>query len=157
MDSWTRLKTKIAKLILQGISIAGMFFGFSLVYFGIAIVPSVPRDDRVFLCLSLILVGMLLMLAIYLLYTFYLMFRGRAFRAIELLAAGLAVLVFGPVVNSVYHFAVTRVSGIQARTVVGLASYFAALSLSVLVYLLCSRLLKELVEVAYHPEEVSRE
>ncbi len=150
-----RLKRKIAKLALQGISILGMLFGFSLVCFGIGIVFPVPRDDLALLCASLGFLGILLVLGLPFIYTSYLMLRARAFGAIELIAAGLGILVFGSVVNPVYHFAAKSVNGIQARTLVGLASCFAALLLSVLVYLICNRLLKRLVKVAYHPEEVS--
>ena len=150
-----QLKKKIARLVLQGISILGMLFGFSLVYFPIEIVFSVPRDDLAPLCASLALLGTVLLVGLLLIYTSYLMFRRRSFGAIELIAIGLSISVFGSVVNPIYHFLATSVSGIGARTIVGLASYFAALSLSVLVYLICTRLLKRLVKVAYHPEEVS--
>lgn len=150
-----QLKKKIAKLALQGISILGMLFGFSLVYFSIAIVFYVPRGDLAHLCASLGLLAILLVLGLPFIYTSYLMFRGKAFGAIELIATVLAIFVFGSVVDPVYLFAAKSVSGIHARTVVGLASCLATLSLSVLVYLICTRLLKRLVKVAYHPEKVS--
>ncbi|HUV63258.1 MAG TPA: hypothetical protein VMW24_05125 [Sedimentisphaerales bacterium] len=153
-----KLKKITAILVLRGVSILGILIGLSLVYFTVVVLlPTllednfVPEDNLALRCGEFILAGVVLVMSAYLVYTSCLMFRGRAFRAIELIAGGLAIYVFVSVVDPLTHFAAKWVSGVQARTVVGLASFFASLLLSVLVYLICTRPLKRLVKVAYSP------
>jgi len=153
-----QLKKIIALSVLKGISILGLLFGFSCVLglFMMVYYISSEDTDLAFLCIELITSVTLLAIGAWLTYDCYRMLRGRSFAAIHSIPAVLAFFTFGSVVEPIDRFASQWVNGIQAKTLVGLASFFAALFLSVLVYLICVKLLKRLVEVAYGSEKNSR-
>ena len=111
----------------------------------------IERDDLAILCILLITSGALLVLGPYLMYDSYLMFRGRAFGAIKSISAFLAIFSCGSVVG----FAATSVSGELPACIGDIVVAFAPLLVLVLVYSICVKLLKRLLQVAYSPEEIS--
>jgi len=149
-----QLKKNIARLVLQGISILGLLLGISLFCFAIVFIFSIQRDNLVILCLWLIISGGALVLGIYMMYTSYLMFRWRAFGAMEWISVLLAISSFGWVHQLVEFLATTSGSGRMPRFVEDIA-YVADLPLPVLVYLICIKLLKKLLEVADSPKKIS--
>jgi len=145
-------KKNIARLVLQGISILGIFFGFIWLGCPIAFISGIQRvnhaiDDAFYYAL-LILSGALSILGAYLIYTSYLMLRGREFGAIKLISAFLAMISFGMVQPLV------SASGKIASFIKDIAG-LASLLFPVLVYLICVKLLKRLLKVAYGTKEIS--
>jgi len=149
-------KKNIARLVLQGISILGILFGLSLFCCATPIISWIQEERRnlAIQCGLLIFPGALLILSIYLIYTSYLMLRGRAFGAIYSISVFLA-LFFSFLFDSLIEvFTTTSDSGkttISIEDIMG----FVSLLLFLLVYLICVVLLKKLLKVAYSPQEIS--
>jgi hypothetical protein len=140
-------KKNIARLILQGISILGIFFGFTWVCGAIISVFPIERDNGVIDYIVLIFLGALLVLGTYTIYTSYLMFRGRAFGAIYLISVSLALIPFTLVLRLVEVFAAKS----DKEKILSIAS----LLFLVFVYLICVMLLKRLLKAAYGTKEIS--
>jgi hypothetical protein len=144
-------KKNIARLVLQGISILGIFFGFTWFCCPIAVVLTIHGDNLDIDALGyavLILSGALSILGVYLIYTSYLTLRGRSFEAIQLISVFLALTSFGlvqPLVSA---------SGKIASFLKDIAG-LASLLFLVLVYLICVKLLKRLVKAANVPKNIS--
>jgi hypothetical protein len=150
-------KKNIARLGLQGIGILGIFFGFALFCCSIAVILTIQRDNLVidaFDYVWLVLSGSLLLVGANLIYTSYLMFRRRAFGAIKSISAFLAMISFGLVLPLVKVLTTTTDSEETARFIEDIF-YFASLLFLVLVYLICVKLLKRLLKVAYSPKNIS--
>ena len=150
------LKKNIARLVLQGIGILGLLFGFSVVYFTIAMLFTIRLDDMRFLPIWLLCCATMLVLGGYLTYASYLILRRRPFAAIESISVVLAFSVFSVAEHSIGSFATTMFDTEQARhaeQIVGFASFFGALLLSVLVYSISKKLLIRLARAAYGPED----
>lgn len=145
-----QLKKNIARLVVKGISILGIFFGFIWLGSPIAVISAITilKDNLAIYYAFLILSGALSILGAYLIYTSYLMLRGREFGAIKLISAFLAMNSFGmlqPLVSA---------SGKIASFIKDIAG-LASLLFPVLVYLICVKLLRRLLKVAYSPQEIS--
>jgi hypothetical protein len=151
-----QLKKIIALLVLKGISVLGLLLGLTCLLGPIMLACFIPRDDLdpALLCIMLITSVTMLVIGAWLMYDCYRMLRGKSFGVISSIPAVLAYMVFGSVVEPVHRFAITWVSGIRARTRVDLASGLVALVCAVLVYVVCTKLLKRLLEAAYSPEEL---
>jgi hypothetical protein len=150
-----QLKKTIARLILHGICVLGILIGFSLVYLTITVFFPALRDNIAFPFFELLVLGFMLALCVFLIRDSYLMLRGKTFGAIKTVSVLIALMFFSSVVDPIHRFAVKFMSGIQARTVVEFASFSTCLLLSVIVYLICIKLLKRLLKVAYGPEKIS--
>lgn len=155
-------KKIIALSVLKGISIFGILIGLSLVYFTVVVIlPTLlednfaPENHLALRCGEFIFSGVVLIVGAYLVYTSCLMFRGRTFEAFKTFSVFVALSLFISVVDPLCRLPIEWVNGEEARALVGLASFFVALFLSVFVYLICVKLLKRLVEVAYGSEHIS--
>ena len=154
-----QLKKNIARLILQGISILGIFFGFVCFLGGISfMIFSIQRDNLSELCFSLIFLAWMWVLGIYLLYPSYKMLRGRSFGVIKSIAALLALMSLNLIDPFVEFFTTTLVSGKKARfieDIVGCSSFLFFVLVFVLVYKISVKLLERLREAAYGPKKIS--
>lgn len=153
-----QLKKNIARLVLQGISILGILFGFISFLSGIAIIFSIQRDNLANICGSLIFSGALLVLGAYLIYPSYLMLRGRAFGVIKSIAAFLALIFSGFVNSLVEVYTNTLDSGTMSRfieDIAGFASMLVFVLVFVLVYSISVKLLERLREAAYGHKNIS--
>ena len=148
-----KLKKNIARLVLQGISILGIFFGFSWV--GCAIISAFPieGDSRAIDYVGLIFSGVLLVLGTHLIYTSYLMFRGKAFGAIHLISVFLALIPFSLVVSLIKVYEATS----DSEKIVKFEDilYIASLPFLVFVYLICVMLFRRLLKAANVPKNIS--
>jgi hypothetical protein len=149
-----KVNKNTARLILRGIGALGVFLGFSFIFVAVAIIIPVGKDTIAIASIRVISSITLLVLSAYLISRSYLMFRGRAPGGIRSIPGVLAFLVFGLVAGRFGSFAMALVTGVEAKTIVGLVCSFAALLLSALVYLICAKLLKGLAE-AYSSEDIS--
>lgn len=150
-----KAKKNIARWVLQGISVFGIFLGLMCAYMAIAIPVATYREGSASRWFAFAFSALSLVLGAWLARACYLMLRRRSFEAIRSIFALVAIVVFGSVVDPLYRFAAASISGVQARAAVGLVCYFAALALAVLVYWTCTMLLKRLVKAAYGSEEPS--
>lgn len=150
-----RLKKNIARLILLVIGILGIFFGFTFFLGVFFYVFPIPRDIH---SESLVwfFLGSILLLSVYLVRDSYLMLRKRAFNAIKSIS-GLFALMFYISVSSFFGKLDALFVG-EKRIMGGMvvcAAILCSLLLSVLVYLICNKLLKRLWEAAYGHKNIS--
>lgn len=150
-------KKNIARLVLQGISILGIIFGFCCFFSAIFIIFSILRGKLDIDFVWLIQLAVLLVLGAFLLYPSYLMLRGRSFEIIKSISVLLALPCFGlfwPFVEIL----TTSGSGKMSRfieNIVVLASGLFFVVVVVLVYSICVKLLRRLVKAAYGTNNIS--
>ncbi len=149
-----QLKKNIARLVLQGISILGILFGFSCFFVAIFIIFSILRGNLAIDYVGLIFLGALLVLGTYMIYTSYLMFRGRAFGAIKSISVLFALFLSVLVRQLGEVFTPTSVSGKTARLIEDIAGLASLLSI-VVFYLICIKLLRRLLKAANVPKDIS--
>jgi len=152
-----QLKKNVARLVLQGISIFGILFGFTCFFTAIFIIFSMLRGKLAINYVWLIQLAVMFVLGAFLLYPSYLMLRGRSFNVMKsisvLLALSLSSLVFRalPLVKA---FAATSDSEATAR-LIGDFFHVASLLSIVVFYLICIKLLRRLQQAAYGTKEIS--
>jgi hypothetical protein len=148
------LKKNIARLILRGIGILGIFFGFAFLLGVFFYVFPIPRDIHSESLVWFFFLGSILLLGVYLVRDSYLMLRKRAFNAIKSIS-GLFALMFYISVSSFFGKldALLDALFVGEKRIMGdmvvCAAILCSLLLSVLVYLICNKLLKRLWEAAY--------
>jgi hypothetical protein len=152
-----RITRNTARLILQGISILGILFGFICILGGVMGLLSIQREDLTYLCLMLSLSVILFVVGLWLARDSYLMLRGRAFEAIKAISGLLAFVVFGWIESLLVGVedAFPDVKGFVALEIVFIATWLPSVASAVLVYFVCTKLMNRLVEVAYGPQDMS--
>jgi hypothetical protein len=150
-------KKKIAKLVLQGISVLGILFGFFCFFFAIDFIFSIQKDNLFDLCISLLLSAWMLVLGAFFMYPSYKMLRGRSFLVIKSMAALLALSAFSLVERLIefINTLINRELSILEQTAVDSSSFLLAVVVFVLVYKICTKLLGKLRIAAYGLEEIS--
>ncbi len=150
-------KKFIARLVLQGISVLGILLGFYLFLDSIYMIFSIQRDNLSDLCSSLIISVGMLVLAAFLIYSSYLMLRGKSFRVIKAFSALLALMSFSLVVQFGDFFINTDIEkkSLTIESIVVLASILVSAFVFVLIYTISVILLERLKEATYGPEKIS--
>lgn len=146
-------KKNIARLVLQGISILGILFGFSCFGCAIFIIFSILRGKLAIDYVWLIQLAVMFVLGAFLLYPSYLMLRGRSFEVMKSISVLFALFLSGLVRQLVEVFTATSDSEKMVRFEVIL--YIASLLSIVVFYLICIKLLKRLLQVGYGTKELS--
>ena len=139
-------KKKIARLVLQGISILGILFGFTSLYLAFVFTFSIQRDN-IFGSLIIPVYGFVL--AAFLIYPSYLMLRGKSFGVIKTIAVLLAIIPFGLIGKHIETF--TTLDSEKKTWSIFLVSVFVF----VLVYIISVKLLERLKQAGYGPEKIS--
>jgi hypothetical protein len=153
-------KRIIAKWAVGGISVLGILFGFYLFSYVFFVIVPIPSDDLTLLVILLTVSGILLALGAYMIYTSYLMLRGKAFGAIESISVLAALIYFGSVEPFFEPLGKVIAAALGneklASSIVNIIGLAALISM-VLVYLICVKFLKKLLEVAYGPKRIQLE
>lgn len=154
----TQHNRTIVRWFLQGICVLGIligvFFIFSFFIFIFFFVFPIPRDDLLFLCLEFLASVFMLALGVFLICDSYLMLRGKAFGAIKDFSVLVALMFFslvGPLCEYVESASVGKKKARFIEEIIGVSFLISFW----LVYLICKKLLKRLVELAYGPEKMS--
>jgi hypothetical protein len=152
-----KLKKDTAKLVLQGISVIGILIGFYLFVDNVYTIFSVQRDNAgVLSSLRLFEVGMLV-LAAFLIYSSYLMLRGKSFKVIKSFSVLPAMMSFSLVARFGDLFTNTDIEEKSStiESIVTLASVLVSAFVFVIIYTISVILLERLKEAAYGPEKIS--
>jgi len=149
-----KLKENIARLVLKGISILGIFFGFGCFSFAIFIIFSLLKGNIAITYGWLFHLTVLLVLGAFLIYPSYLMLRERSFEVMKSISVLLALFSSGLVEPLGKGFEATSVSEKTARLIEDIAGIASLLSI-VIFYLIYIKLLKRLLEVAYNSKKIS--
>ena len=149
-----QLKKNIARLVIQGISILGILFGFSCFYFAILVIFSILRGDIAITYGWLFHLAILLVLGVFLMYPSYLMLRGRSFEVMKSISALLALFSYGLVLPLAKVLKTTTDNEKTARLIEDIAGIASLLSI-VVFYLIYAKLLKRLLELAYGHKDIS--
>ena len=150
------LKKTIARLVVQGIGIISILFGLTCFYLAAFEIVSILRGNRTELWFSLFFSGWMLVLAAFLVSPSYLMLRGKSFEVIRSISALLALIPFG-LIAPLIRFLETKF--VDEKRFMGdmvvLAAVLCVYLLSVLVYLICKKLLNKILKAAYGPAKIS--
>jgi hypothetical protein len=150
-------KKNIARLVLQGISVLGILFGFCCFLSSFAMISFIQTDDLFGLFLSVFAILWMLALGALFMYPSYKMLRGTSFLVIKSMAALLALTFFGslmPYAEDITTYFNDGMS-IEIKSPVELASFILVVFVSVLVYKVSVKLLEKLKEAAYGPNQIS--
>jgi 4-amino-4-deoxy-L-arabinose transferase-like glycosyltransferase len=151
-----RATNNAARLVLQGISVLGILFGFICILGGTIGFFSIQREDFTSLWLVLSISVILLVVGAWLARDCYLMLRGRAFERTKAISGLLAFVLFGWVESLFVGVddAFVDVKGFVGD-IVFLATWLPSVVCAVLVYSISTRLLNKLVETAHGPQDRS--
>jgi len=136
-----------ARLMLKGMSIIGILLAFYFFLCAIFVIASLGRDPLVVKCSMFVFSGAVLVLGAYLMYSSYLMFRGKGFQAMKPICGSFLFVLFSVVRPLVISLLTTSVSGEEARSLEDKIS-LTLLLLFLLVYSICVKLSKRLLTKA---------
>lgn len=147
-------KKNIARLVVQGISILGILFGFSCFFFAISTIFSILRGKLDITYGWLFYLAVMLVLGAFLLYPSYLMLRMRSFGVMKSISVLFALSLSGLVRQLDKVFLATSANEKTARLIEDITGLASLLSI-VVFYFICIKLLKRLLKAANVPKEIS--
>lgn len=150
----TKLKKKIARLTIQGISVLGILVGFFCFLSAISLIFSIQRNDFNDILSSPVFSAIMWVLASLLIYPSYLMLRGKSFAALKGFSALLSLICFVLAVRFVRFISTTleiEKKSLAIEVIVSLTPLLFWVLVSGIIF----KLLQRLKQAAYGPEIIS--